>query len=53
MGAGCTFSASIAAELAKGQNISAAMVKAKSYVTAAIEGSFKLNDHVGAMRHWR
>ena len=53
MGAGCTFSAAIAADLAKGQTVRASMARAKSYVTAAIEGSFRLNDHVGAMRHWR
>ena len=53
MGAGCTFSAAIAAGLSKGETIKASMARAKSYVTTAIEGSFRLNDHVGAMRHWR
>ena len=53
MGAGCTFSAAIAACLANGDSVSSAMNRAKSYVTTAIEGSFKLNAYVGAMRHWR
>lgn len=52
-GAGCTFSAAIAADLARGESISAAMNRAKSYVSTALEGSFRLNDHVGAMKHWR
>ncbi len=53
MGAGCTFSAAIASGLASGDSVSSAMNRAKSYVTTAIEGSFKLNAYVGAMRHWR
>jgi len=37
-GAGCTFSAALAAELAKGQSLREAAVTAKKFVTAAISG---------------
>ena len=51
-GAGCTFSSAIAAELAKGQSVSAAATRAKSFVKTAIGNSFRLNDYVGSLKHW-
>ncbi|WCL47807.1 bifunctional hydroxymethylpyrimidine kinase/phosphomethylpyrimidine kinase [Leptospira sp. GIMC2001] len=42
-GTGCTFSAAIAAQLAKGENIYNAIKKAKSYLTQAILASAEYN----------
>ena len=50
-GAGCTFSAAIAAELAKGAELMDAILLAKSFITEAIRHSFKLNRHVGPTNH--
>ena len=46
-GAGCTYSAAIAAELAKGSSIEKAIYTAKDFITAAIKHSFRLNEYVG------
>jgi len=51
-GAGCTFSAAIAAELAKGSDIRSAIIQAKRYVTEAIRHSFELNQFVGPVNHY-
>ena len=50
-GAGCTFSAAIAAELAKGADMHNAILTAKRFITEAIRHSFKLNQFVGATDH--
>jgi len=50
-GAGCTFSAAIAAELAKGADLKAALSVAKAFISAAIEHSFRLNQYVGPTCH--
>jgi len=50
-GAGCSFSAAIAAELAKGADLQTALDVAKSFITEAIRHSFKLNQYVGPTCH--
>lgn len=50
-GAGCTFSAAISAELAKGADTLRAIKTAKSFVTEAIRHSFRLNGFVGTINH--
>ncbi|TCP20878.1 pyridoxine kinase [Scopulibacillus darangshiensis] len=47
-GAGCTYSAAITAELAKGSTVKEAVATAKVFITEAIKHSYKLNDYVGA-----
>ncbi|MDK8183570.1 pyridoxine/pyridoxal/pyridoxamine kinase [Paenibacillus sp. UMB4589-SE434] len=50
-GAGCTYSAAIAAELAKGYDVVASIRTAKRFITEAIRYSFPLNQYVGPLRH--
>jgi len=50
-GAGCTFSAAITAELAKGADLQCALRVAKAFITEAIKHSFKLNQYVGPTCH--
>lgn len=50
-GAGCTYSAAVAAELAKGNDVRESVHKAKSFITEAIRHSFPLNQYVGPVRH--
>jgi pyridoxine kinase len=50
-GAGCTFSAAITAELAKGKPVREAIATAKAFITAAIRHSFPLNQYVGPTNH--
>ncbi|MCU5313557.1 pyridoxine/pyridoxal/pyridoxamine kinase [Bacillus cereus] len=50
-GAGCTYSAAIAAELAKGKSVKEAVKTAKEFITAAIRYSFKINEYVGPTHH--
>src|SRR5690625_1458318 len=50
-GAGCTYSAAIAAYLAKGETIHDAVLHAKSFVTTAIEHGFSYTDQVGPTYH--
>lgn len=50
-GAGCTYSAAIAAELAKGASVKEAIYTAKEFITAAIRHSFPLNEYVGPTNH--
>lgn len=50
-GAGCTYSAAIAANLAKGKTIKEAVRIAKSFITTAIEHSFTYTDLVGPTYH--
>ncbi|MFJ8528862.1 pyridoxine/pyridoxal/pyridoxamine kinase [Bacillus sp. NPDC094106] len=50
-GAGCTYSAAITAELAKGKPVKEAVKTAKDFITAAIRHSFKINEYVGPTHH--
>ncbi len=51
-GTGCTFSAAIAAGLAKGRPLGEAVREAKAYVTKAIRDGFALGRGVGQLRHF-
>jgi len=51
-GTGCTFSAAIAAGLARGQALGDAIRSAKAYVTRAIREGFKAGHGVGQLRHF-
>ncbi|MBP2650649.1 MAG: phosphomethylpyrimidine kinase [Firmicutes bacterium] len=51
-GTGCTFSAAIAAGLAKGFSVEAAVSEAKRYITMAISHGFKLGMGVGPTHHF-
>lgn len=50
-GAGCTYSAAIAAYLAKGMSVTEAVKRAKSFVTTAIEHGFTYTEMVGPTYH--
>ncbi|ASK61401.1 bifunctional hydroxymethylpyrimidine kinase/phosphomethylpyrimidine kinase [Virgibacillus phasianinus] len=50
-GAGCTYSAAITAELAKGKSVHEAVKVAKSFVTTAIAYGFSYTDLVGPTYH--
>jgi pyridoxine kinase len=50
-GAGCTYSAAITAELAKGRDVREAIHTAKAFITEAIRESFPLNQYVGPTNH--
>lgn len=50
-GAGCTFAASIAANLANGKSPLKAVQLAKAFVTSAIKNGWQMNEHVGVVRH--
>ncbi|MDA5110485.1 pyridoxine/pyridoxal/pyridoxamine kinase [Brevibacillus thermoruber] len=50
-GAGCTYSAAICAELAKGKSVREAVAVAKAFITEAIRHSFPLNQYVGPTHH--
>lgn len=54
-GAGCTFSACITANLAKGKTLPEAMEITKGFMQKALSGSFRLNKFAGATKHcaWR
>ncbi|MBO8162846.1 MAG: pyridoxine/pyridoxal/pyridoxamine kinase [Brevibacillus sp.] len=51
-GAGCTYSAAITAELAKGKSVTEAIATAKQFITEAIRHSFPLNQFVGPTNHF-
>ncbi|HSF04486.1 MAG TPA: bifunctional hydroxymethylpyrimidine kinase/phosphomethylpyrimidine kinase [Methylomirabilota bacterium] len=51
-GTGCTFSSAIAAGLAQGRTLEAAVGAGKAYVTAAIREGFPAGRGVGALRHF-
>ena len=51
-GTGCTYSAAIAAGLALGAPLAAAIGEAKAYVTAAIREGFSAGHGVGVLRHF-
>ena len=50
-GAGCTYSAAITAELAKGSSVKEAIYSAKEFITEAIRESFRLNEYIGPTKH--
>lgn len=50
-GAGCSYSAAITAELAKGYDVAEAVRLAKTFVTTAIEYGFSYTDKVGPTYH--
>lgn len=51
-GTGCTFSSAIAAGLAKGLSVNAAVAAAKHYITVAISHGFPLGKGVGPTHHF-
>lgn len=51
-GTGCTFSACITAELAKGQSVENAIRTAKKFITAAISNPLNLGQGHGPTNHW-
>jgi len=51
-GTGCTFSAAIAAYLAKGEQIERAVFLAKKYITGAIAAAFAVGDGHGPVHHF-
>jgi len=51
-GTGCTFSAAIAAGLARGAPLHTAVSQAKAYVTVAIREGFAAGRGVGVLRHF-
>ena len=50
-GAGCTFAASICANLANDLSVEESVIEAKEFVSAAIKHGWALNDHVGPVMH--
>lgn len=50
-GAGCTYSAAITAELAKGSSVEEAIRRAKSFVTSAIRYSLSFDRGIGSTYH--
>lgn len=50
-GAGCSYSAAIAAYLAKGEAVDEAVYKAKQFVTTAIHASYTYSDNPGPINH--
>ncbi|GAA4726886.1 pyridoxine/pyridoxal/pyridoxamine kinase [Brevibacillus fulvus] len=50
-GAGCTYSAAICAELAKGKSVREAVELAKAFITEAIRHSFAFNSFTGPTYH--
>lgn len=50
-GTGCTFSAALAANLAKGKPVRDAVVLAKAYVTAALKNSYPVGTGRGPLNH--
>ena len=51
-GTGCTFSAAIAASLAKGESVEKSIVLAKNYITAAIRNSFAVGSGHSPVNHF-
>jgi len=50
-GTGCTFSSAIAAELAKGADVVAAVTAAKRYLTGALERGVRIGHGIGPVDH--
>ena len=51
-GTGCTFSAAIAATLAKGESVPNAVLAAKAYITKALQNSYPLGSGRGPVHHF-
>ncbi|WHX98117.1 bifunctional hydroxymethylpyrimidine kinase/phosphomethylpyrimidine kinase [Neobacillus sp. DY30] len=51
-GTGCTFSAAVTAELAKGASVYEAVTKAKHFIQAAIEDQLLIGQGHGPTNHW-
>jgi hydroxymethylpyrimidine/phosphomethylpyrimidine kinase len=51
-GTGCTFSAAVTAELAKGESVYGAVSKAKHFIQAAIENQLLIGQGHGPTNHW-
>jgi len=51
-GTGCTFSAAIAANLARGEKIERAVILAKKYITSAIANAFAVGSGHGPVHHF-
>lgn len=51
-GAGCTYSAAITAEIAKGKEVKEAVSIAKKFIFAAITNGFPLNQYIGPVNHF-
>jgi phosphomethylpyrimidine kinase len=51
-GTGCTISSAIAANLANGLDIQTSVIKAKEYISTAIEHSFSIGKGVGPTNHF-
>jgi hydroxymethylpyrimidine/phosphomethylpyrimidine kinase len=51
-GTGCTFSAAIAASLAKGESVPNAVLAAKAYITKALQNSYALGSGHGPVHHF-
>jgi hydroxymethylpyrimidine/phosphomethylpyrimidine kinase len=51
-GTGCTFSAAVTAELAKGLPVNEAVSKAKNFIQAAIEDQLQIGQGHGPTNHW-
>ncbi len=51
-GTGCTFSAALTAELAKGANVAEAARAAKDFIQAAIQHDLKIGGGHGPTNHW-
>jgi hydroxymethylpyrimidine/phosphomethylpyrimidine kinase len=51
-GTGCTFSAAIAAYLARGEALESAVIQAKTYITAAIRHGFPVGAGHGPVHHF-
>ena len=51
-GTGCTYSAAITADLAKGKDLQEAVASAKQYITRAIETNPSLGHGNGPVNHW-
>ncbi|MGG5254329.1 bifunctional hydroxymethylpyrimidine kinase/phosphomethylpyrimidine kinase [Neobacillus sp. SM06] len=51
-GTGCTFSAALTAELAKGANVADAAATAKNFIQAAIQHDLKIGGGHGPTNHW-
>lgn len=51
-GTGCTFSACLTAELAKGQELKSAVQIAKNFITAAIQSPLNIGQGHGPTNHW-
>ncbi|MED1470831.1 bifunctional hydroxymethylpyrimidine kinase/phosphomethylpyrimidine kinase [Bacillus salipaludis] len=51
-GTGCTFSAAITAEVAKGSNVYEAVATAKEFIQAAIEADLFIGNGHGPTNHW-